>query len=149
MASAFWRPWIVAKTLAKGKGRFVRKGPEEARVQNDEVTNRNSIKGLVPGQVGTTPQHPGFKGQSKCCACVVKVHVLIRGDLPGKQSLGGLSEASLRRLAYQKSWHSGPLSVWVSESGSTTTAKAKAHFAAMQGVTGQKSADAIVAKGLP
>ena len=116
-------------------------------MQNDEVTNRNSIKGLVPGQVGTTPQRPGFKGQSKCCACVVKAHVLIRGDLPGKQSLEGLYEASLRRLADQKSWHPGPLSVWMSESGSKTTAEVRAQLAAMQDVTGQKSADAIVAKG--
>ncbi len=42
MASAFGRLWIVTKILAEGKGRFVRKGPEEAGAQNDEVTNRNS-----------------------------------------------------------------------------------------------------------
>ena len=44
----------LTKVLAEGKGGTARNRPEEARVQNYEPTNRNSIQGLVSGQVSTT-----------------------------------------------------------------------------------------------
>jgi len=44
----------LTKVLAEGKGGIARDRPKEAGVQNDEPTNRNSIQGLVSGQVSTT-----------------------------------------------------------------------------------------------
>jgi hypothetical protein len=43
-----------AQVLAKGKGGTARDRLEEAGVQSDEPTNRNSIQGPVSGQVSTT-----------------------------------------------------------------------------------------------
>ena len=40
---------MVAKILAEGKGQSARSGLKEAGVQNDEVTYRNGIEGLVSG----------------------------------------------------------------------------------------------------
>ncbi len=46
--------WTLTKVLAEGKGGIARDRLKEAGVQNDEPTNRNSIQGLVSGQVSTT-----------------------------------------------------------------------------------------------
>jgi len=54
-------------------------------VQSYEPTNRNSIQGQVSRQVSTTLRSLGFRRYGKCCGCVVKVHVLIWGDLIGMQ----------------------------------------------------------------
>ena len=43
-----------AQVLAEGKGGTARDRLEEAGVQSDEPTNRNSIQGPVSGQVSTT-----------------------------------------------------------------------------------------------
>ncbi|MFZ2396877.1 MAG: hypothetical protein WAW09_11395, partial [Smithella sp.] len=45
--------WTLTKVLAEGKGGIARDRLKEAGVQNDEPTNRNSIQGLVSGQVST------------------------------------------------------------------------------------------------
>jgi len=67
--------------LAEGNGGAVKLCQKEAGVQSHEPTYRNSIQGQVWGQVRTTERSPDFTGHGKCCGCVVKVHVLIRGDL--------------------------------------------------------------------
>ena len=67
--------------LAEGNGMAVKPCQKEAGVQSHELTNRNSIKGQVWGRVCTTRQSPDFTEHGKCCGCVAKVHVLIRGDL--------------------------------------------------------------------
>ena len=69
------------KVLAEGKGETARLRLKEAGVQNHEPTYRNSIQGQVRGRVCTTKQSPDLTGYGKCCGCVAKVHVLIRGDL--------------------------------------------------------------------
>ena len=67
--------------LAEGNGRAAKLCQKEAGVQSHELTNRNSIQGQVWGRVCTTRRSPDFTRYGKCCGCVVKVHVLIRGDL--------------------------------------------------------------------
>ena len=69
------------KVLAEGKGETARSRPKEAGAQNHKPTYRNSIQGQVRGRVRTTEQSPDLTGYGKCCDCVAKVHVLIRGDL--------------------------------------------------------------------
>lgn len=67
--------------LAEGNGGAVKLCQKEAGVQSHELTNRNSIQGQVRERVCTTKQSSDFTGHGKCCGCVAKVHVLIRGDL--------------------------------------------------------------------
>jgi len=67
--------------LAEGNGGAVKLCQKEAGVQSHEPTYRNSIQGQVRGRVCTTRQSPDFTEYGKCCGCVAKVHVLIRGDL--------------------------------------------------------------------
>ena len=69
------------KVLAEGKGRIAKFCLKEAGAQNHEPTNRNGIQGQVRGRVRTTERSPDLTGYGKCRGCVVKVHVLIRGDL--------------------------------------------------------------------
>ena len=72
---------IYHTILAEGNGGAVKLCQKEAGVQSHELTNRNSIQGQVRGRVCTTRRSPDFAEHGKCCSCVVKVHVLIRGDL--------------------------------------------------------------------
>ena len=69
------------KMLAEGKGRSARICLKEAGAQNHEPTYRNGIQGQVRGRVCTAKQSPDLTGYGKCRGCVVKVHVLIWGDL--------------------------------------------------------------------
>ena len=71
--------------LAEGNGGAVKLCQKEAGVQIHELTNRNSIQGQVWEQVCTTKRSSDFTGYGKCCGCVAKVHVLIRGDLSDMQ----------------------------------------------------------------
>jgi len=96
---------MVMKALAEGKGETVRFGLKEAGVQSYEPTNRNSIQGQVSGQVGTTSRSPGFRGYGKCCGCVVKVYVFIRGDLIGLQCFAAVRRPVRRWL--NKPWRMG------------------------------------------
>ena len=79
----------IIQLLAEGNGGPARGGQEEAEAQIHEPTNRNNIQGQVRGRVRTIEQSPGFSGHGKCCGCVVKVHVLIRGDLFDGRPLRG------------------------------------------------------------
>lgn len=67
--------------LAEGNGRAAKLCQKEAGVQSHGLTNRNSIQGQVREQVCTSKRSSDFTGYGKCCGRVVKVHVLIRGDL--------------------------------------------------------------------
>jgi len=73
--------------LAEGNGGAVKLCQKEAGVQSYELTNRNSIQGQARERVCTTKRSPDFTEHGKCCGCVVKVHVLIRGDLSDMQLL--------------------------------------------------------------
>ena len=70
------------EVLAEGKGGTARSRPKEAGAQIHKPTYRNGIQGQVRGRVRTAEQSPDLTGHGKCRGCVVKVHVLIRGDLP-------------------------------------------------------------------
>lgn len=72
---------IYHTILAEGNGGAVKLCQKEAGVQSHELTNRNSIQGQVREQVCTTKRSSDFTGYGKCCGCVAKVRVLIRGDL--------------------------------------------------------------------
>jgi hypothetical protein len=73
------------EVLAEGKGETVRFHLKEAGEQNHEPTYRNGIQGQVRGRVCTTKRSPDLTGYGKCRGCVVKVHVLIRGDFPDRR----------------------------------------------------------------
>jgi hypothetical protein len=76
---------IYHTILAEGNGGAVKLCQKEAGAQSHELTNRNSIQGQVRGRVCTTRRSPDFTEHGKCCGCVVKVRVLIRGDLSDVQ----------------------------------------------------------------
>jgi len=78
---------IYHTILAEGNGGAVKLCQKEAGVQNHGLTNRNSIRGQVWERVCTTKRSLDFTGYGKCCSRVVKVHVLIRGDLFDMQLL--------------------------------------------------------------
>ncbi|RZB34647.1 MAG: hypothetical protein SRB1_00415 [Desulfobacteraceae bacterium Eth-SRB1] len=42
-----------------------------------------AYKAKSPGELAQHNEAQRFRGYGKCCSCVAKVHVLIRGDLSG------------------------------------------------------------------
>ena len=102
--------FVIIKLLAEGNGDPVRDGQKEAGAQSHELTYRNSIQGQVRGQASQAWRSPRLSGHGKCCGCVVKVHVLIRGDLPdGRPQSGSATRGNLRGVqAGVSRGHSSP-----------------------------------------
>ena len=123
---------MLTITTSSRQGRSREGLSEGSRRQSCEPRNTNAIEGRHPG--GESAQHDKalwFAGHGKWRGCTAKVHVLIRGGLSEKRS----------RMATGAGLRSVPKGV---ELPPDPTAGSAARLGVTPGVTGQKSAEAIL-----
>jgi len=119
-----------------------------------------AYKAKFPGELAQHNKAQWFRGYGKCCGCVAKVHALIRGDLSGMRLFDVSFYHSVKLPAGATGLPSPgdivrasrPISRNKTKRSYSGLVSMRHYKAALYGVTrkvtGQKSAEAIVAKRL-